>query len=183
MPFVPRFSRSVLLLAPALFAAAACSRSPNSGVAPESSVRVAGAKAPITYGDCAEAERRLAADPDMTVDKVPAPLAMKPAPFQKVPPGAWNRDGSAVIKVEVMVDTTGRADMRTFKPVEVSHAWFTQNLKTVMPGWRFSPATVAGCKVRRVYRLNASVPARADRAKAAAAARPSTTKKAPARRP
>jgi hypothetical protein len=131
-------------------------------------VRMAGAEAPLAYGDCAEAERRLAADPEMPVDRVPTPLAMKPAPFQKVPAGAWKKDGSAVIKVEVMVDTTGRADMKTFKPVTVSHPWFAQNLRTVMPRWRFSPATVAGCKVRRVYRFSATVPPRAQRAKTAA---------------
>lgn len=155
----------------ALLGAAACSHG-GSGAEPATrNVRIAPAEAPLAYGDCAEAGRRLAANPEMPVDRVPAPLAMKPAPFQKVPPGAWNKDGSALIKVEVMIDTTGRADMSTFRPVEVSHPWFTQNLRGILPRWRFSPATLSGCKVRRVYRFTASVPSRAERARASGARR------------
>jgi hypothetical protein len=172
------FPKSLALLVPAIVAAAASGRSPETGVQPETrNVRMAGAEAPLKYGDCVEARRRLTADPEMAVDRVPSPLAMKPAPFQKVPAGAWNKDGSAVIKVEVMVDTLGRPEMNTFKPVQVSHAWFTQNLRTVMPKWRFAPASLAGCKVRRVYRFSASVPPRAERTKKPAARAASTTRK------
>ena len=99
----------------------------------------------------------------MTVDRVPAPVAMRPAPFQRAPARVYNRDGSAVIKAEVMIDTLGRAEMATFKPTEVSNPWFTTNLKSVMPRWRFTPATLAGCKVRRVYRFSATVPPRTTR--------------------
>lgn len=168
---LPQFHRSAPRRGAALLMLLTAACAPGARTAPEPevrNVRMAGAEAPLAYGDCAEAERRLASDPGMAVDRVPAPLAMKPAPFQKVPPGAWKKDGSAIIKVEVMVDTTGRADMKTFKPVEVSHPWFAQNLRTVMPRWRFSPATIAGCKVRRVYRFSASVPARTQRGKPAA---------------
>lgn len=188
MHLVPALSTRVALAAAVLLTSAACSRASDPSLVPEAkSVRIAPAEAPLAYGDCVEARRRLAADPAMAVDRVPEPLAMKPAPFQKVPPRAWNKDGSAVIKAEVMVDTTGRADMSTFKPVEVSNAWFGQNLRTVIPQWRFSPATVAGCKVRRVYRFSATVPSRAERQRAAAARRSSGSggapAKAPARRP
>lgn len=142
----------------------ACSRAPRPETEPEvRNVRVASADKALAYGDCDEARRRLAAQPDMTVDRVPEPLAMRPAPFQKVPASAWNRDGSATIKVEVVVDTLGRADMSTFRPVQVSNPWFTANIKSVIPRWRFTPASLAGCKVRRVYRFSATVPPRAKR--------------------
>lgn len=177
MRFAPSLPFRRALTAAAALLVPACSRGPNTGAEPEvRNVRMAGSEAPLAYGDCAAAERRLAANPEMPVDRLPSPLAMKPAPFQNVPASAWNKDGSALIKVEVMVDTTGRADMRTFRPVSVSNPWFTQNLRTIMPKWRFAPATVAGCKVRRVYRFSASVPSRAERAR-------TSTKKPAARRP
>jgi len=62
----------------------------------------------------------------------------------------------AVVKVDVVVDTLGRADIKTFKVVEVSNPWFADNLKSVIPQWRFSPALLAGCKVRRVYKFSAT---------------------------
>ncbi len=126
-------------------------------------VGIAAAEAPLAYGACDEARRRLAERPEMTVDRVPEPLAMRPAPFQKVPASAWNKDGSATIKVEVVIDTLGRAEMSTFKAVQVSNPWFTTNLRSVLPLWRFTPASLAGCKVRRVYRFSATVPPRAKR--------------------
>jgi hypothetical protein len=130
---------------------------------PVVNVAVAPAEAPLQEGDCEEARHRLLRDPDLTVDQVPQPVAMRPAPFQRAPARVYNRDGSAVIKAEVMIDTLGRAEMATFKPTEVSNPWFTANLKSVLPRWRFTPATLAGCKVRRVYRFSATVPPRAKR--------------------
>lgn len=144
--------------------AAACASAPAADPAPVSrNVAIAPAEAPLRQGDCVEARRRLVERPDLTVDRVPEPVAMQPKPFQRAPARAYNRDGSAVIKVEVMVDTLGRAEMATFKAVQVSNPWFTSNLKSVMPRWRFAPATLAGCKVRRVYRFSATVPPRARR--------------------
>jgi hypothetical protein len=50
--------------------------------------------------------------------------------------------------------------MRTFTVVKSSNKWLTQNVKTVLPKWTFSPAQLAGCKVPRVYHFMASAPAR-----------------------
>jgi hypothetical protein len=116
------------------------------------------AAAPIARGDCVEARRRAADTPDLAVDRLPNPIKQSPRPFQKMPAsvrGQVSKSG-AVIKVDVMVDTLGRANMKTFKVVEVSNPWFAQNLRTVMPGWRFSPAELAGCKVSRVYKFSAT---------------------------
>ena len=152
------------ILSTVLLLAAACSRAPGPATEPEvRNVSIAPAEAPLQHGDCAEARRRVATRPDMVVDRVPAPVAMKPAPFQKAPARVWNKDGSAVIKAEVMIDTLGRAEMATFRAVEVSNPWFTANLRSVMPRWRFTPASVAGCTVRRVYRFSATVPPRSKR--------------------
>jgi len=66
----------------------------------------------------------------------------------------------AVVKVDVIIDTLGRADMKTFKVVEATNAWLVDDLKTVLPAWRFSPARLAGCKVRRVYKFSMTAPPR-----------------------
>jgi hypothetical protein len=128
------------------------------------------AAAPIDA--CAAARERVAAEPDMLVDRLPSPIAMKPAPLQRVPSRALRRDGSAEVKVDVIVDTLGRPDMKTFKIVSTSHAWLAQNIRSVMPKWTFSPAEVGGCKVPRVYHFSATTPPRAARPARPAAARP-----------
>ena len=117
----------------------------------------------VSYGDCVEARKRAAAKPDLDVDRVPAPVRQRPAAFQKMPADIRSQleKKGAVIKVDVLVDTLGRADMKTFKVVEVSNPWFADNLRGVLPAWRFSPALLAGCKVRRVYKFSATAKPRA----------------------
>lgn len=115
----------------------------------------------VARGDCGEARLRAAQKPDLDVDRIPAPVAMKPRPFAGYPKSALRKDGSAVIKVDVVVDTLGRADMRTFKVVEVSDPWFTRNIRAVIAKWTFIPAELAGCKVPRVYHFMASMESRA----------------------
>lgn len=120
----------------------------------ETSARIAG---PLQAGDCVEARRRAALQPDLDVDRLPAPVAMRPAPFRDVPDSVFRKDGSAEIKVDVLIDTLGRADMKTFKVVKVSHRWFTSNVRGVIGKWRFTPALLAGCKVPRIYHFMSSV--------------------------
>jgi hypothetical protein len=123
----------------------------------ETGARIA---SPLKRGDCVEARRRAALQPDLDVERIPAPVAMKPAPFRGVPESALRKDGSAEIKIDVVVDTVGRADMKTFKVVKVSNRWFTENVRGVIGKWTFTPALLAGCKVPRVYHFMASLPAR-----------------------
>ena len=123
----------------------------------ETSVRIA---APLTPGDCVEARRRAALQSDLEVDRIPAPVTMRPVPFQEMPESALRKDGSAEIKIDVIIDTLGRADMRTFKVVKVSNKWFTDNVRGVIAKWKFTPALLADCKVARVYHFMSSVPAR-----------------------
>jgi hypothetical protein len=152
--FVPQ---SLTALAAALTLGACAARTTAETV---TNVRLAGAVQPVAQGDCREAVRRAVAEPDLAVDVLPSPVRMQPAPLQKVPKGALRKDGSATIRVRVVVDTLGKADMRTFVVDSASHPWFVSNVKTVMPRWTFSPAMLAGCKVPRVYLFMASTPAR-----------------------
>jgi hypothetical protein len=120
-------------------------------------VRVAGMVRPVAHGDCPEARRRAAEDPGLDVDRNPAPVAMRPAVLEKgkIPPAVIGPKG-AVIKADVIIDTLGRADMRTFKIVESSHPWLSAHIKNAIPKWRYTPAELAGCKVARVYHFSAT---------------------------
>jgi hypothetical protein len=149
---------SLALAALVLTACAHSSATPDP--VPEQGTRIAG---PLAYGDCVEARRRAALQADLEVDRLPAPVAMKPAPFERMPESALRRNGSAEIKVDVIVDTLGRADMKTFKVVKVSNKWFTENLRGVIGKWTFTPALLAGCKVPRVYHFMSSVAPRSGR--------------------
>lgn len=135
----------------------ACHR--NSGLESETvSARPVTGGTGVSYGDCVEARKRAAAQPDLEVDRLPSPTRQRPAAFQNMPVEVRSLVDTkgAVVKVDVIVDTLGRADMKTFKVVQSSHPWFADNLKSVIPGWRFSPAQLAGCKVRRVYKFSAT---------------------------
>jgi hypothetical protein len=100
---------------------------------------------------CADARVRLAAEPTLMVDRSPVPVSTKPPAFQRIPRVALRQDGSADVKVDVVIDTLGRADMKTFTVVSVSHAWFVGDLRRVLPQWRFTPAEMGGCKVPGIY--------------------------------
>ena len=149
---------SLALAALALAGCAHSSATPD--LAPERGAQIAG---PLKYGDCAEARRRAALQSDLEVDRIPAPVAMKPAPFQEMPESALRKDGSAEIKIDVLVDTMGRADMKTFKVVKVSNKWFAESVRGVIGKWTFTPALLAGCRVARVYHFMSSVPKRSAR--------------------
>jgi hypothetical protein len=112
----------------------------------------------IAPGDCVEARRRAAAQPDLDVDRPPAPIRQSPRPFQQMPAAVRTQVAKtgAVVKVSVLVDTLGHADMKTFHVVETSHPWFAQNMRGVLARWRFTPAQLAGCKVARVYKFSAT---------------------------
>ncbi|MDH5234359.1 MAG: hypothetical protein OEW77_05315 [Gemmatimonadota bacterium] len=110
---------------------------------------------------CVLARDEAALDPRLEVDKVPAPVKMDPAPIRRpVPRGVLNRNGSSVVRVEVLVDTLGKPDMTTFAVLEASNAWFVTGARNAIAKWTFTPAERYGCKVPRYYVFAASSPAR-----------------------
>jgi hypothetical protein len=112
----------------------------------------------VKYGDCGEARKRAADRPDLDVDRLPSPVSQKPAPFARMPAavrGEIARKG-AVVKLDVVVDTLGHADMKTFKVLEASPPWLASSMKSTLPRWKFSPAELAGCKVPRIYKFSAT---------------------------
>jgi hypothetical protein len=64
---------------------------------------------------------------------------------------------SANIEGEVLaqfiVDTTGHADMRTFKVLNTTHDLFTNSVKAALPSIRFMPAEIGNRKVRQVVQM------------------------------
>ena len=121
-------------------------------------VRLGTIEAPIKRGDCAEALRRAVAKPDLDVEKVPAPLAMTPPPIdtRKMPRSVPDKNGYYEVKFQVLVDTLGKPDMKTFTVVSASNTWLGTSVKSAVAKWKFAPAEVAGCKVPRTYSLGIS---------------------------
>jgi hypothetical protein len=161
LPLYSPLSKTGVTLACALAAAfvAACASNPNAD-RDYRPVRVAGTLKPVAHGDCPEARRRAAEDPGLDVDRNPEPVAYKPPVLQpgQIPAGVIGPKG-AVIKADVIVDTLGRADMKTFKIIKSSHPWLSSHVRNGISKWRFSPAELAGCKVSRVYHFSATAPA------------------------
>lgn len=60
-------------------------------------------------------------------------------------------EGTAVVRF--VVDTTGRADLETFRLIETNHPLFGAAVRKALPGMRFRPATVGPNKVRQMVEL------------------------------
>jgi len=54
------------------------------------------------------------------------------------------------VLAQFVVDTTGRAEMSTFKVLKSSHELFTQSVRNVLPQMRFYPAEIGGRKVKQM---------------------------------
>lgn len=145
MPSASRFVVLVLLLV----GCASASKAPA-----EQNARLLSTNAPTT---CAEWVARAKASPELEVDRVPSPLAYDPPPVpRRMPPGVAGKDGRAEVRIKVLVDTTGRADMRTFQVVRSTHPSLTKSVRGAVAKWKFSPAVVSGCKVPRVFNWSAT---------------------------
>jgi TonB family protein len=60
-------------------------------------------------------------------------------------------DGEVLI--QFVVDTTGRADMRTFKVLKSTHDLFTASVRASLPNMTFYPAEVGGKKVKQLLQM------------------------------
>jgi protein TonB len=57
------------------------------------------------------------------------------------------------VLAQFVIDTTGRADIATFKVLKSTHALFTDAVKKDLPRMRFLPAEVGGKKVKQLVQL------------------------------
>ena len=150
-----------LSLAVALTAAgvllSACASNADPELVPDKPVRIAPPVGAVKYGDCVEARRRAAEKPDLEVDRLASPRAMVPAPIPvKSMPAEVRQARYNEVRVSVMVDTLGRADMKTFTVLASTHPWLSSSVRTAVSKWTFTPAELAGCKVARVYKWGAT---------------------------
>ena len=132
--------------------------------APEAAVTNARLAAPDSVVTCEEWVRRAQADPELGVDRVPAPVAFNPAPIpRRLPRGVVRKDGQAEVRIRVLVDTLGAADMRTFTVVKSTHPAFETPALEAVRQWKFDPAIKGGqrvgCRMRCPIRFQ---PAAAD---------------------
>ena len=151
-------SRLTLLAAAGGFVACASGGSKEEAVsARPMTAAEAAAAAAIKPGDCVEARRRAAIEPDLTVDRLPE-LLSGPRPFVPTPASVQadiDKKGMS-FRADVLIDTLGKARVGTLTVEETSNEWFPRNLKALLPRMTFAPAMLAGCKVERVYRFQAS---------------------------
>ena len=68
----------------------------------------------------------------------------------KYPDDLRSRYVSGCVVVQFVVDTTGRADMSTFRVLEASHPEFAQAVREGLPGLRYRPGELGKRKVRQV---------------------------------
>lgn len=146
-----RLLRALALLP--LFAACARNPDPEPEMVPETAVRVAPpASDVLRAGDCVEAVRRAKATPDLPVDRLASPRASVPSALQgKSMPAAVKRAKYNEVRITVLVDTLGKANMSSFKVLKTTHPWLASSFKTAVAKWRFEPAQLAGCKVPRLW--------------------------------
>lgn len=64
---------------------------------------------------------------------------------------AANIEGQVVAKF--VVDTNGRADMRTFEIIKSDHELFTNAVRNSLPNFRFYPAELGGRKVKQLVQM------------------------------
>lgn len=115
-------------------------------------VRAAPPAGAVKYGDCAEAVRRAVAKPDLEVDRLASPHASVPSAVSgKSMPAAVRRAKYNEVRITVLVDTLGKADMKTFTVVKTTHPWLASSFRTAVAKWTFEPAQLAGCKVPRLW--------------------------------
>ena len=119
---------------------------------PDPSVTAARMAPPDPVVACEEWVRRAVADPEIGVERVPEPVAYDPAPLPKrFPQGVLDKNGRGEVRIRVLVDTTGVADMKTFTVVKSTHPTLARSVRTAVAKWKFTPAQVSGCRVPRNY--------------------------------
>jgi outer membrane biosynthesis protein TonB len=152
-----RVRARLLLCSLATLTVGACASNPDPELVPDTDVRIAPPPNAVKFGDCPEALRRAAAKPDLEVDHLPTPKAMTPPAIQvKAMPDEVRRARYSEVRVTVLVDTLGHADMRTFNVVRTTHPWLASSVRSAVTKWRFEPAQLAGCKVPRLFKWGAT---------------------------
>jgi hypothetical protein len=151
--------RRIAATTAALLAAACAATAPAPAPAPEP------VSVPLANSDlCYLVQAEVAQHPDLNVDRAPDVVKYDPKPLMPprggYPRNVIRRDGTTKVKVSVVVDTVGKAEMSTFKVIETTHQWLSDNLKSLIPKWTFTPAMKNGCRVAGLWVFTATPGAR-----------------------
>jgi protein TonB len=85
------------------------------------------------------------------VEKQVSPLPGNAAP--RYPDMLRSANVEGEVLAQFVVDTTGRADMSSFKPLKSTHDLFTNAVKASLPNMKFYPAEVGGKKVKQLVQM------------------------------
>jgi protein TonB len=88
---------------------------------------------------------------EFQVEKQVQPMPNNPAP--RYPDMLRSANVEGEVLAQFVVDTTGRADMSTFKVLKETHAMFTSAVKSSLPNMKFYPAEVGGRKVKQLVQM------------------------------
>ncbi len=88
---------------------------------------------------------------EFQVEKQVQPMPGNPTP--RYPDMLRSANVEGEVLAQFTVDTTGRADMSTFKVLKETHAMFTQAVKSALPNMKFYPAEVGGRKVKQLVQM------------------------------
>lgn len=72
------------------------------------------------------------------------------AALLRYPPALRSANIEGTVLIQFVVDTTGVADMRTFKVLKASHADFVKAVRDALPRMTFYPAEIGGHKVKQM---------------------------------
>ncbi len=88
---------------------------------------------------------------EFQVEKQVAPHSGNPSP--RYPDMLRSANVEGEVLAQFVVDTTGRADMSTFKVLKSSHDLFTNSVRSVLPNMRFYAAEIGGRKVKQLVQM------------------------------
>jgi protein TonB len=88
---------------------------------------------------------------EFQVEKQVAPMPNNPGP--RYPDMLRSANVEGEVLAQFVVDTTGRADMSTFKTLKSSHDLFTNAVKSALVNMRFYAAEVGGRKVKQLVQM------------------------------
>ena len=88
---------------------------------------------------------------EFQVEKQVAPMPNNPGP--RYPDMLRSANVEGEVLAQFVVDTTGRAEMGTFKVLKSSHDLFTNAVKSALVNMRFYPAEVGGRKVKQLVQM------------------------------
>ena len=88
---------------------------------------------------------------EFQVEKQVAPHPGNPGP--RYPDMLRSANVEGEVLAQFVVDTTGRADMSTFKVLKSSHDLFTNAVRATLPQMRFYPAEIGGRKVKQLVQM------------------------------